>query len=440
MLKLLPCLLHAVLLAGPPVEGDAYRLARARAMIAALHKNDLARASTDFDATMKKVLPADKLEALWKETVKQLGALEKITRTHTGKLGTAPFIVLDCRFAKREIGVRVVFDKEDRIQGFFFVLPLGKYPPPPYARMDSFREEAITIGAGGDWAVPGTLSLPKGKGPFPAVVLLHGSGPNDRDETIGPNKPLRDLAFGLASRAIAVLRFDKRHRVHGAKAIKMKAPVTIKEEVIDDALLAVQLLRKHKEIDAKRVFVLGHSLGGMVAPRIGQLDPRLRGLILLAANTRPLEDLILSQFRYQFALDGGPSKEQKKQLEEIEKQVKKVKDAILPADTPAKELPLNIPAPYWLALKAYSPSATAAKLDTPLLILQGERDFQVTMEDFAGWKKALAGRKTVTLKSYPNLNHLFHPGKGKSTPGEYGEAGHVALEVIEDIAAWVKKH
>ena len=72
----------------------------------------------------------------------------------------------------------------------------------------------------------------------------------------------------------------------------------------------------------------------------------------------------------------------------------------------------------------------------PLLVLQGERDYQVTLDDFAGWKKALAGRK-ATLKSYPELNHLFMDGKGKATPAEYGKAGHVAKAVIDDVAAWI---
>jgi dienelactone hydrolase len=307
------------------------------------------------------------------------------------------------------------------------------------ARRESFREEAVTVGAKGDWPLPGTLALPRGKGPFPGVALLHGSGPNDRDQTIGPNKPLRDLAWGLATKGIAVLRFDKRSRVHGEKMVKSKTPTTLKEEVIDDALLAVKLLRERKEIDPRRVFVLGHSLGAMAAPRVGRLDSSLRGLILLAGNSRPLEDLILDQFRHQFSLEGGPTKEQKEQLGRIEKQVARVKDPKLSADVPAREMPLGIPAAYWLALREYDQKAVAAKLPMPLLVLQGERDYQVTMEDFAGWKKALAFRKGVTLKSYPRLNHLFMAGVGKSKPAEYARAGHVAGEVVDDVAAWVKK-
>ena len=108
----------------------------------------------------------------------------------------------------------------------------------------------------------------------------------------------------------------------------------------------------------------------------------------------------------------------------------------LPADTKASDLPLGLPVSYWRDLKAHDPAAGAAKLKMPILVLQGERDYQVTMADFAGWKKAL--KKNATLKSYPALNHLFMEGKGKSRPAEYMKAGHVAKEVIDDVAKWVK--
>src|SRR5262249_23144105 len=149
-------------------------------------------------------------------------------------------------------------------------------------------------------------------GPFPAVVLVHGSGPNDRDETILGNKPFRDLAGGLASQGIAVLRYEKRTRAHAAK-LAVKTP-TLDEEVTDDAVAAGKLLRRTKDVDPKRVFVLGHSLGATMAPRIGERDPDIAGLIVLAGATRPLEDLILEQVSYAFSLRGEPSEEDKAEL------------------------------------------------------------------------------------------------------------------------------
>jgi uncharacterized protein len=345
-----------------------------------------------------------------------------------------------CQFEKTSLEVRVVFTGEGQITGYSFRPVQKKYDftPPSYARQDSFREIDVVVGSG-EWALPGTLTLPAGGGPFAAVVLVQGSGPHDRDETIGPNKPSRDLAWGLASQGVAILRYEKRTKEHAVKMAAMKDKITIREETIDDAVAATALLRTRKEIDKKRVFVLGHSLGACVAPRIGVNDPELAGLILLAGNTRPLEDLILEQIGYILSLKGELGKEEKDELEKIKKQVLRVKDSTLTPDTPSSELPLGAPAAYWLALRDYHPTEAAARFHKPVLVLQGERDYQVTMADFEGWKKALGDRKDVKLKSYPKRNHLFMEGEGKAKPAEYEKAGHVAEEVVDDIAKWIKR-
>jgi dienelactone hydrolase len=416
------------------------RAKKATALVDALAKEDFAAVVKDFDATMKKALPAEKLETTWKAVVKQVGAFKKRGELRTAKEGKYDVVIVPCEFEKLTLDARVVFSADKEITGFFLSPAKGafEFKPPHYARPDSYTEVNVEVGEG-EWVLPGTLTLPKGDGPFPGVVFVQGSGPNDRDETIGPNKPFRDLAWGLASQGVAVLRYEKRTKEHGTKFIKeFKDTMTLKEETTDDVLAAVAVLRKRKEIDGKRVFVLGHSLGAFVAPRVGELDPSLAGLILLAGNTRPLEDLVTEQFAYIYSLNGDLTDDDRGKLEKIKKQVAKVKDPSFGKDTPSSELPLGLPASYWLALKAYDPAATATKLTVPMLVLQGERDYQVTMADFGGWKKALAARKDVTLKSYPKLNHLFMEGEGKSKPEEYNQAGHVAKEVVDDIAPWVK--
>ena len=433
MMNLLPLTLLVLL----PAD-TADRQNKAKAMLDAMNKGDFVAASVDFDKTMKEKQPPDKFEELWKAVNKQLGGFKKLHGIKSTKHGTSEILDLRCEFAKMMLILRVSYNKDDQVQGFFLLpAPAEKFDPPPYAKADSYREESVTVGAGSDWALPGTLTLPKGQGPFPAVLLLHGSGAHDRDETILGNKPFRDLAWGLASRGVAVLRFEKRNYKHAEKLMKGFEKVTLREEVIDDALAAAKLLRGHKEVDPKRVFVLGHSLGAMAAPRVGEQDSSLAGLILLAGNSRPLEDLVLEQYEYLVPLQGPLGDKEKAFLADLKKKVEKVREKFS-ADTPAKDLPLGQPAAYWKALKEYDQAATAAKLSVPMLILQGERDYQVTMADFAGWKKALAGRKNVESKSYPTLNHLFVEGKGKSKPDEYFKPGHVAQEVVDDVAKWVK--
>jgi dienelactone hydrolase len=425
-------------LAGDDQRAD--RTAAAQAFVAAQVRGDFAAAMKEFDDVMKKASPADKMEATWKLVQKQVGPFQKQLGTRQEKTEKYDIVYVTCQFEKMALDVRVVFTRDGQITGYT-IRPVQKqydFAPPSYARPDSFRESAVTVGSG-EWALPGTLALPMGAGPFPAVVLVHGSGPHDRDETIGPNKPFRDLAWGLASQGIAVLRYEKRTKAHAAKMVEVKDKLTIKEEVVDDAVAAAALLRTFKEIDPKRIFVLGHSLGALVGPQVGLRDPELRGLILLAGNTRPLEDLILEQMTYILSLRGALGKAETEELDKIKKQVQRVKDPKLTPETPASELPLSTPAVYWLALRDYRPMEVVAQFRRPVLVLQGERDYQVSMADFEGWKKVLATRPDVKLKSYPKLNHLFMEGEGKAKPAEYEKAGHVAREVVDDIAQWIKE-
>lgn len=414
--------------------------ATAIALVDALSKGDYSAAGKNFDAVMQKELPTAKRKDLWERLVKQVGAFRKRLGTRTEKAGKFDVVFVTCRFERIVLDVRVVFNGDKEVTGLFFIPAKGAYEfkPPPYARPDSYREETVVVGSG-EWKLPGTLTLPKGDGPFIAGVLVHGSGPHDRDETIGPNKPFRDLAWGLASQGIAVLRYEKRTHLHAARMAKLQETVTLKEETIDDALAAVAELRKHKEIDTKRIIVIGHSLGAMMAPQIAARDQGITGLVLLAGNARPLEDLVLEQITYINSLKGELTEKDREELDRLKKQVARVKNPKLSADTPAKELPLAAPAAYWMALRAYNQTATASRLSQPMLIVQGERDYQVTMDDFKEWKKALASRSNVTFRSYPKLNHLFMEGQGKAKPEEYNKAGHVARELVDDLAVWIKK-
>jgi hypothetical protein len=426
------------LAAGQEKPGDLPE--RAKGFIELLVKEDFAGAARHFDATVLKALPAEKLQQFWKQMGAQVGPLQKQVAVRTEKAGPHDAVVITCQFEKALLDVLLVFDNTKQISGFRILPAKSKEEakPPAYANPNAFRETEVEFGSG-DWVLPGTLTRPVGKGLFPVVVLLHGSGPHDRDETLGPNKVFRDLAWGLGSRGIAVLRFEKRTKHYGWKMTSPKDMPTIQDEVIDDALAAVALLKKTDGIDRKRIYVLGHSLGAHVAPKVGSQDAQVAGLICLAGNSRPLEDLIPEQFSYLFSLDGKIDDEERKQLDKLKQQVARLKDPALTADVPAEELPLNLPARYWLSLRGYRPAEEAKSLKQPMLILQGERDYQISMEDFQGWKNALSGRKNVTFKSYPQLNHLFMAGEGKSKPAEYMRPGNVALLVVDDIANWIRR-
>ncbi|UCC40760.1 MAG: DUF3887 domain-containing protein [Candidatus Aminicenantes bacterium] len=402
-------------------------------------KGNFESAVQTFDSVMTKAMPQEKLKEVWESLIRQLGQFKRQAAIRKEMNPRFDIVFVTCEFEKDSIDIKVVFDKKKMITGLWFAptQTAVEYSPPGYVRSDSFQEKEVEVGSG-KWSLPGTLSIPTGSGPFPALVLVHGSGPQDRDESIGPNKPFRDIAWGLASQGIAVLRYEKRTKAHGKKLVSIKGKFTVKEETIDDSLAAVELLSNIERIDSKNIFVLGHSLGGMLIPRIGALDSKIAGFIIMAGTTRALEDVILDQVNYIYSLDGKITEVEKANLDETKAVIEKIKSLKKPALSSSREYLLGATAEYWLDLREYNPALVVKTVKQPMLILQGGRDYQVTVEDFEGWKKSLSSRKNVKFKFYPKLNHLFIAGKGIITPAEYQIAGHVAKAVIDDIALWIK--
>ena len=413
--------------------------AHAGQVIALLSEQKFAAVEAQFTEQMTAALPAGRLEATWTALAGQVGAFKGCgSDVRVRAIADKQMVISPCEFDRAKIDVQIAFDQASRISGLALrpaAAPAAPYALPAYARPADYTEEELTIG-GPEWPLPGTLSLPNGPGPFPAVVLVAGSGPNDRDETVGANKPFKDLAGGLASRGIAVVRYDKRTKVYGRKLATI-ADFTVKQEVLEDALEAVKALRANPKIDRARIFVLGHSLGGMLIPRIGAADPALAGLIVMAGPARSIEDAMLEQTKYIAMADGTISSEEQARVEEVAALAAKVK-ALTPADANSAASISGAPAAYWLDLRGYDAPAAAKALKQPLLVLQGQRDYQVTPAEFEKWKVALAGHGAVTFRDYPALNHLFIAGTGKSLPAEYQTPGHVAEEVVADIAAFIK--
>lgn len=436
-------------------RAQADRAADATAFLQSVTSGHYAEAVSHFDATMKQAMTAVQLQQTWEMVCQKAGAYGGITRPQVWKKDIYDIVQFPSKFGDTALDIWVVYDQTGEIGGLWFLQTSSGGPPaaitqglaaksaepqytaPSYVHKERFEEYKVFINEDSEWELPGTLTVPKGEGPFPAVVLVHGSGPNDRDETLGPNKPFKDIAWGLASKGITVLRYDKRTKVHAPEMAKAVGKVTVKEEVVDDALAAVGVLRQSQRIAPGKIFVLGHSLGGMLIPRIGKGDPKIAGLISLAGPTRPFEDILLEQITYIASLSGPMSEDTKKQIAQLKQQVANVKSPKLSAKTPASSLPLSVPAVYWLDLRGYQPAEMAKSLTQPMLILQGGRDYQVTEADFKIWKDALSSRPNVTFKFYPDLNHLFMTGVGKATPAEYQKQGTVTQQVVDDIAGWI---
>jgi uncharacterized protein len=391
-----------------------------------------------YDARLSGALGPGQLAMAWGRLLAAVGSFESVTSAKVGKTGTLDVVILECKFQNGFIDAQIAFGPEGKLAGLHFGPHQEPWNPPAYAKPDTFSEQALPLD-NGKYDLPGMLSVPKGAGPFAAVVLLQGSGPHDQDETIGPNKPLKDLAWGLATRGIAAFRYIKRTQKYGAHSSDDPAKLTVEEETISDARAAVDLLSKQPNIDSKRIFLVGHSLGAYLAPRIASDDPQIAGVVMLAANARPMEQLLLDEIRYATSAAGtAPTVDEQEQIDAIAEAVKKIESPELkPGDT-VTLLTSAMPASYWLDLRDYHPIAAAQSLKIPILILQGDRDFQVPpAKNFDEWKAALASRPNVGLKLYPGLNHLFITGTGTPLPKEYDKPGHVDEQVVSDIAAWI---
>ena len=315
-------------------------------------------------------------------------------------------------------------------------LPSSSAASPAASATAGVRQIPVAIGSP---PLKGTLTLPAGKGPFPAVVLVSGSGPGDQDETAGPNKPFLDLALGLATRGIASVRYDKRTRDY-PQSIDPRT-FTMTQEYVPDALAAISLLERRPDVDPHLVFVLGHSQGGTYAPLIAKQAPGVAGVILLAAGAEPLGAAMLRQVRYLATLPGTTGLQAQAQLPEVERLAALIDDPVALGKVDPGTVLLGGTGPaYFLSGLRYDEVATARSIPQPLLILQGERDYQVTVaDDLNVWLQGLMGRRGVTVVRFPKADHLFLDGTGAPTPLEYQKAAHVDPHVAGTIASWIAK-
>ncbi len=324
-----------------------------------------------------------------------------------------------------------------KLSGLRIAHDVPPWQPPHYADSAAFDEEEIALETAAG-PVPGTVSVPRRTATrHPAVVLLSGGGPFDRDGTAGANKTMKDIAWGLATGGIVVLRFDKPSHLEAARGGNW-ADITPTVDYVPPAVAAVRALRARADVDPCRIFVLGHSMGGRYAPRVAAAEPAIAGVILLAADTQPMQRAAVRVARYLTAVAPESARAVLPDPGELLVQAERVERADLSESTPAGELPLGLAAGTWLDLREYDPVATALAARKPMFIAQGGRDYQVTVaDDLAGWRQAFDGRGDVDIRVYESDDHMFFAGSGPSTPSDYEAPQHVDEAVVADIAAWV---
>ncbi|MGD9684157.1 MAG: alpha/beta fold hydrolase [Candidatus Obscuribacterales bacterium] len=393
------------------------------------------------------------LRAAWSRIESSFGAYKNRLSARVEALGPYKAVFVPAVFERATMDLKVVCLQDGRVSGFFIEPHKEGFKRADYDHPEVYLEKEVSIGIE-PFKLAGTLTIPKEGGPFPAVVLVHGSGPHDRDESIGSSKPFRDLAHGLACKGIAVLRYEKRTRAYQEKmASQMKSGFTVDDETVDDALHAVEVLASRPEserIDRRRIFVLGHSLGGMMIPRLASMTTTAAGFISMAGSNRPLTSMMIDQADYLIALGGDDAGEWRKKRADFVKAAEQIdsleSDSAGQGKGKGKEeaLVMGAPASYWLDLRRYDPLAEIKKIKRPVLFLQGEKDYQVTASgDFQNWKDAVGDLQDADTRFrfelYPGLDHLLMPVEGKSKPADYfGATRHVDPRVIEDIAAFIK--
>lgn len=391
-----------------------------------------------FDKTMEKSLTAESLNQIWAGLQTSAGQLKSIEKTKITPYDKYFLSETSLVFEGRTFKYRLSFDSDNKISGMYFVPLKVNKKNKTLVENDVFIEVETYVKSG-NIKLPAIYCRPKNMEDFPVAVLVHGSGPNDMDETLGPNKIFLDIAHGLANQGIATLRYDKRTYLASQNMDTSIKITGLDNEVIIDALAAVELASRLEGANPNKVFVIGHSLGAMLAPEIARRSAKVHGIVLMAGPSGKLQDLLQYQYNYIFNLDGKITKDEKKALKELKKQIKNLeKMKSWQPKGKVKPLPLTQDTLFWRNVLEYDQVLTLKNLHKPALILNGERDYQVVMEQFDGWKKGLGTPKNVSYKSYPGLNHHFILGEGKPNPQEYSKRGNVSDETLSDISVWIK--
>jgi pimeloyl-ACP methyl ester carboxylesterase len=432
--------------AATSTPSDALRAA-SDSVLDALKRDDLAAIEARFGKLMRSSMSHDKFAAAVATIKTQAGAFGDCHEPTSYPVGTMSVFSYQCDLSLAPVTINLSWDDQGGLLG----LAVYGAQPLPALLPQGVREENLTTGATG-WALPGTLLMPSGVKLPPVVLLVPGSGPADRDGTFGPNTVFRDLAIGLAGDGIASLRFDKRGRAFTKRFFEKRTSWTFDDEIVDDAVGALVMLSRRADVGP--IFIVGHSEGALLAPRIAARAAKddgvsVTGVVMLAAPSTPLADLLTHQYEFLAVLpESDITPELLASVRTIRdhvhrlltNQVKRDEEQVFNPLLMSLDL-LHMPDSAWLDIGRYDAAETLLEQpQLPALLTFGGRDFNVPIKEKSLWEERVARRPDTTLLGFPSLNHLLIEGQGPMSPIEYNKRGHVSQALIDAVAIWVNQH
>lgn len=406
--------------------------AKAQNVLMQMIGGEYASVVAQFDETMAAAVSTEALKMGWEGTLAQIGALQSaapVPAQEEEPVHAAFALVGERGFVYMVLG----FDGEGRINEMVITAPQLSVQANERALPAGAQAFAVQIPAAQERTLPGELIVPADmNAQTPFVVMAQGSGPSDMDESIGGNKPFRDLAYDLAALGVGSLRFDKVTFAHPDLPVE-----TIDQEYLEPVAAALALLKEATA--AERVYLVGHSEGGMLAPYLVERCG-FDGGVALAGTPKQLWEISYAQNLAIIEL--MPAEQQPLLMQQIAPEYEKALRLAQMSDEEAAVTPVfGMSAVYLRHMARLDQAQIAKDSGKPFLFLWGEADFQVDRAAFEAWNERLGDDVRFEYRTYPGLNHLFMPaGENDSilhAQAAYQDAKQMEPQVARDIAAWI---
>jgi len=393
-----------------------------------------------IDSGARQYYTALTLQRDWYELIGNYGEFKKAKPVEFMEAAGLTFIQYLIKFDYLQYILSLTFNQQYNVGYVAFAPAHQVYFTPDYADIGSYRDTTVVFTTGLDFEFPGTLTLPyQYNKKIPVVIIMGDAGPTDKDFSMNQNKPYKDIAVGLATKGYAVFRFDKRAQRFPMFLLRDKIAYnsfTCREDYLDDLYSAINKLKTIPNIDAERIFVLGHGQGGNLAPLVAKERKDVKGILMLGAHAVSQQELLLDQYNYLMTI----SPQKFEEYDEVKRKVKNTYPDKIRSFSPHDSMPNQTQATYFIWLNAYKPIQIIKKIKQPVLIMHFNRDYQVNEKNIKLWQQTLKKNKNATIKQYPKLNHLMYEGEGPSTYSDYFIKSNIPVYLINDMADWLNKH